>query len=155
MKLKINSWPDGTPDFVNHRVLNAYIQDTSRKTGVHERTLYGTRVEDISKRGSVWKVRASTLAQNSGTTKTSERDWVGNTILWDDTDGLTVGQEFDAVVIASGHYHACRVPDIPGLAESKARWPDRVHHSKSYRNPKGFKDQVPRSMSFPVFFTRR
>lgn len=51
-------------------------------------------------------------------------------------------QVFDAVVIASGHYHACRIPDIPGLAVWKKRWPSRVQHSKSYRHPSGFKDQV-------------
>ncbi len=37
MKLKINSWPVDTADFVNHRVLNEYIQDTSYKTGVHSK----------------------------------------------------------------------------------------------------------------------
>lgn len=51
-------------------------------------------------------------------------------------------QVFDAVVVASGHYHACRIPDIPGLADLKKRWPSRVQHSKSYRHPRGFRDQV-------------
>jgi cation diffusion facilitator CzcD-associated flavoprotein CzcO len=44
--------------------------------------------------------------------------------------------------VASGHYHASKVPDIPGLKEWKQAWPDRVHHSKGYRNPEDFKDQV-------------
>lgn len=51
------------------------------------------------------------------------------------------GQIFDAVVVASGHYHACNVPDTPGLCEWKQRWPDRIWHSKRYRNPKGFENQ--------------
>ena len=55
---------------------------------------------------------------------------------------LSFDQEFDRVVIASGHYHTCRIPSIPGLAELKARWPNRVQHSKSYRNSRGFEGQV-------------
>jgi ACS family pantothenate transporter-like MFS transporter len=51
-------------------------------------------------------------------------------------------QEFDAVVVANGHYHACKVPDIPGLKEWKSRWPSRVQHSKTYRLPNEFKDQA-------------
>jgi cation diffusion facilitator CzcD-associated flavoprotein CzcO len=39
-------------------------------------------------------------------------------------------------------YHAPRVPDIPGLAKWKEAWPSRIQHSKSYRNPKGFENQV-------------
>jgi Flavin-binding monooxygenase-like len=51
-------------------------------------------------------------------------------------------QEFDSVVIASGHYHSPNVPDIPGLKEWKNRWPERVSHSKAYRRPDDFKDKV-------------
>jgi hypothetical protein len=44
-------------------------------------------------------------------------------------------------VVASGHYHACRVPAIPGLEELKAAFPSRVQHSKSYRHPQDFHGQ--------------
>ncbi|KAJ4347538.1 hypothetical protein N0V95_005322 [Ascochyta clinopodiicola] len=47
-------------------------------------------------------------------------------------------KEFDNVVVASGHYHAPRVPDIPGLTEWKRRYPQRVQHSKGYRKPEDF-----------------
>lgn len=124
MKLKINSWPPGTEDYVNHRVLNDYIQDTSQKTGVHSKTLYNTRVETIFKSGRLWKVQTSSLTRKEGAFHRVERDWI-----------------FDAVVIASGHYHACRIPDTPGLAAWKKQWPSRVQHSKSYRHPRGFKGQ--------------
>ena len=33
------------------------------------------------------------------------------------------------------------MPDLPGLADWKARYPDRVKHSKLYRRPDEFKDQ--------------
>ncbi|KAL2838975.1 hypothetical protein BJY01DRAFT_237268 [Aspergillus pseudoustus] len=48
---------------------------------------------------------------------------------------------FDAVVVASGHYHAPHVPDIPGLAAWKAAYPDRIQHSKRYRNPDEFREK--------------
>lgn len=49
---------------------------------------------------------------------------------------------FDAVVIATGHYHAPYVPDLPGLADWRRKWPDNVIHSKQYRIPEQFKDKV-------------
>lgn len=47
-------------------------------------------------------------------------------------------QHFDALVVATGHYHACNIPDIPGLSQWKARFPNSVQHSKLYRRPDGF-----------------
>lgn len=76
MKLKINSWPDGTSDFVNHRVLNEYIQDTSRKTGVHSKTEYNTRVEKVFKNGKLWEVQTSTLSWSQKNFHKAERNWV-------------------------------------------------------------------------------
>ena len=55
---------------------------------------------------------------------------------------LTMLQKFDAVVVASGHYHAARVPNTPGLAEWKQRWPERVEHSKRYRKPENAQYKV-------------
>jgi hypothetical protein len=51
-------------------------------------------------------------------------------------------QEFETVVVASGHYNAPRIPDIEGLQKWKERWPDRVQHSKGYRTPYMFRDKV-------------
>jgi hypothetical protein len=46
------------------------------------------------------------------------------------------------VVVASGHYHAAKVPNIPGLAEWKRKWPQRIQHSKGYRKPEDFYGKV-------------
>lgn len=40
--------------------------------------------------------------------------------------------------MASGHYHAAKVPTTFGLADWKNAWPDRVTHSKSYRTPEDY-----------------
>lgn len=45
------------------------------------------------------------------------------------------------MVVATGHYHACKIPDTPGLRDWHRQWPDRITHSKSYRNPRGFENQ--------------
>lgn len=42
------------------------------------------------------------------------------------------------VVVASGHYHSPRVPNIPGIDELKRRYPTRMQHSKGYRTPERF-----------------
>ena len=141
MKLKINLWPVSSADFVNHRVLNECIQDTSYKSGVNSKTRYNTRVEKVFKNGQVWNVQTSTLTAPRGASRRVERDWVSLQISLRCLRLRDI-QTLDAVVIASGHYHACRTPDIPGLATWKKQWPTRVRHSKSYRHPRSFKDQV-------------
>ncbi|OKL55360.1 hypothetical protein UA08_09405 [Talaromyces atroroseus] len=112
MKVTLNSWPDETPDFVSHRVMNEYIQDTSRKTGVDDITKYGVKVVDVQKVNSQSKWRVTW-------TKIYE-DGVSGRLREQQEDAL-----FDAVVVASGHYHAPRVPDLPGLSEIKRLWPQK------------------------------
>ncbi|KAL2848597.1 major facilitator superfamily domain-containing protein [Aspergillus pseudodeflectus] len=121
MRVTLNAWPEGTPDFVSHSVMKEYIQDTSRKTRVEDVTIYGARVKNVSKQGEAWNVTWSTLRED------------GAGVLEQEIDSI-----FDAVVVASGHYHTPRIPETPGLAEAKARWPNRIMHSKGYRKPEGF-----------------
>lgn len=47
-------------------------------------------------------------------------------------------QEFDAVIVASGHYHAPNIPDYPNLKAWKTAFPTRIMHSKLYRSPSLF-----------------
>lgn len=146
MRVKLNEWPPGTPDFVNHRVLEKYIQDTSRKSHVDQVTRYGARVTSVRKDGAAWHITWSTLTKDpvSGNLREKFEDAVRSS--WTQLESLMADmmsfKRFDAVVVASGHYHAPRVPDIPGLADSKARWPANIQHSKAYRNPAGFEGKV-------------
>ncbi|TVY45229.1 Flavin-containing monooxygenase [Lachnellula subtilissima] len=119
MKTTLNSWPPGTEQIVRHNVLAEYIQDTAAKTGVDGITRYNTRVDRVEKRGDYWEVRTTTLDPDTLEKKT--RDW-----------------GFDAVVVATGHYHAPKVPNIPGLKDWKEAWPSRIQHSKRYRSTRGF-----------------
>ena len=122
LETTLNKFPPGTEDFVSHSVLRDYIQDTAATTAVDAVTQYNTEVQDVSKEGEKWAVRTATL-------QTSD----------DGTQSLNTSTgNFDAVVVASGHYHAARVPNIPGLADWKRAYPKRVQHSKGYRSPSDF-----------------
>ncbi|KAF2015865.1 pantothenate transporter [Aaosphaeria arxii CBS 175.79] len=123
LQTTLNPFPVGTPDFVTHNVLLDYIQDTALVSGVHDITKYGTEVQHLRKEGDEWLLTATTLQANHTGSLTLQTDIYN----------------FDAVVVASGHYHAARVPDIPGLADWKRQWPERVEHSKSFRKPEDYK----------------
>ncbi|KAG9192788.1 hypothetical protein G6011_11522 [Alternaria panax] len=119
LETTLNQFPPGTEDYVTHKVLCDYIQATAVSTRVHEVTLYDTDVRSVSKTGKTWTVETATLqADANGALRRNKSS-----------------QDFDAVIVASGHYHAPKVPDTPGLADWKRRFPDRVQHSKRYRKP--------------------
>ncbi|KAF2421056.1 FAD/NAD(P)-binding domain-containing protein [Tothia fuscella] len=124
MRTKLNGWPEGTPDFVNHRILKEYIQETSKIASVDSNTIYGALVTELQKKDEKWHLTYSTLRKDS---------------LDENVYSHKRLSSFDYVVVASGHYHAPRVPELPGLAEWQRRWPSRVWHSKGYRKPEGFK----------------
>lgn len=80
MRVKLNAWPEETPDYVSHSVMRDYIQDTSRKTGVHDITVYGARVKNISKQAETWEVTWSRLEQENNNVKEVEQIWVRTAI---------------------------------------------------------------------------
>ncbi|KAJ5626213.1 Dimethylaniline monooxygenase N-oxide-forming [Penicillium lagena] len=122
LRTTLNAWPEGTPRYVNHHVLKDYIQDTSRVAGVDAATIYGALVTRVFKNGQKWHVVWSSLHEDSHTKGVVEQQHT---------------EIFDAVVVASGHYHTPMIPDIPGLTEAKAKWPSKITHSKSFRNAEG------------------
>ncbi|KIX07726.1 uncharacterized protein Z518_02380 [Rhinocladiella mackenziei CBS 650.93] len=124
MKTSLLDWPEGTEDFVSQKVLEEYVQTIADVHGVSAVARYHTRVEDVQKRGTEWVIRTTTLHKASFGSQLVQRQWI-----------------FDAIIVASGHYNMPRVPDFPGLQEWKHARPDRVWHSKGYRNPQLFKDQ--------------
>lgn len=129
MRSTLLNWPRGTPEHVTHRDIEQYVQRLARETGAHDVTRYGTRVEQAVKPpGSAkWHVRTKTIVvtgDEGDEIEFEEKDW-----------------SFDALVVASGHYHVPLIPLVPGLAEWKQKYPTRVMHSKSYRSPREFENQ--------------
>ena len=124
MRTSLLPWPEGTEDFVSRKILEEYIQRIVVEHGVDAVTEYRTRVEEVRKERAQWNVRTTTLQKGLSGIRLIERRW-----------------SFDAVIVASGHYNMPRIPDFSGLKEWKRAWPDRVWHSKRYRDPRLFTDQ--------------
>lgn len=119
-------------------MLKDYIQDTAAKTGVDRITQYDTEVKHLSKVNGRWEVETAVLQHNNtGHVERKTEASVQSLLTLGDHRTHSI-QTFDNVVVASGHYHAPRVPAIPGLDRLKRLFPDRIKHSKGYRTPDRF-----------------
>ena len=123
MKTALADWPAGLEEFVNQSYLEEYIQEIARRHRVNQVTKYNTRVEDVRKIGDKWRICTTSASVQKGSVQLVKKTTF-----------------FDAVVVASGHYHMPRIPEIPGLKEWKARFPSRVQHSKGYRRAETYRN---------------
>ncbi|KAI8808192.1 dimethylaniline monooxygenase [Cladochytrium replicatum] len=128
IKYKDFDWPANTKWYVRHEVIAKYLHDYAAHFGISQRTRYSTVVLRVKKEQvgekKIWKVQTRTL------------------IVSDDQFEVTWNEEeFDAVVVAAGHYHVPRVPDFPGLSEWHKKWPTEVIHSKAFREPSPFANE--------------
>ncbi|KAM0322038.1 hypothetical protein ACHAQA_009781 [Verticillium albo-atrum] len=129
MRSSLTAWPESAGrDIVHHDKVRTYVQELARDFGVDAVTEFNTRVEEVVKPegGGQWRVR--TLRLDASTSETKPKF-------------VEQGWNFDAVVVASGHYDIPFIPSIPGLAALKERFPGRVIHSKQYRRPETFANQ--------------
>ena len=93
---------------------------------------YSTRVEKLTKEGSVWHLTSRHLKYLEES-KRIKATWTT--------------EDFDAIVIGTGPYDAPHVPEIDGLiqwSEVKADNPAgySVYHSRAYRNPEPYAGKV-------------
>lgn len=127
MRTTLKEWPEGIKAPIDHRDVVAYIRDIANAHQVQDKIRFHTRVDAVSSQksedGGGWYVQTSKLV----TTMTPTSSYV--------QEKREAAQNFDAVVVATGRYGAPRVPDIPGLAQWKARFPSRVQHTKQVRRP--------------------
>ncbi|KAL6649022.1 hypothetical protein ACP70R_013246 [Stipagrostis hirtigluma subsp. patula] len=109
--------------YPGHQEVLRYVDDFARRFDLHR--LVRLRTEVIT-------VRRHHDVQDQATSS-----W---TVKWrkvgDDQDEEE--EVFDAVVVCNGHYTEPRVADIPGVDA----WPGKQMHSRSYRVPDPFLDQV-------------
>jgi MFS transporter, ACS family, pantothenate transporter len=143
MRTRFHDWNTDTQDYVGHQLVLNYIRGFAHTYGLEKFIAYNTRAENVVKRGSKWAVRTWTFRKDHGSKahysvqeRVREKRNISYRMI------LTIRKYFDGVVVATGHYSAPKVPDIPGLSEWKKAWPLRVIHAKSYRNPEEYKDQV-------------
>lgn len=55
--------------------------------------------------------------------------------------GQISSRDYDAVVVASGHYNVPYVPAIEGIETWNKTYPGTISHSKFYDSPEGFRDK--------------
>ena len=63
-QLKGFPWKEGTPDFVNVRAKQGYLQSYSKYFGVETLIRYNTRVEKLQKINGKWWVNSTTLIRD-------------------------------------------------------------------------------------------
>ncbi|CZT05624.1 related to flavin-containing monooxygenase [Rhynchosporium graminicola] len=114
--------------FVPHNVPKQYVESYFSHHKIDSLLNLNTTVEDlsaikVSKKGAErWKL---TLRKHDSVR--------GVDIWWQD--------EFDAVVMANGHYGVPFIPNVKGLEEYLKIFPGRVVHSKIYRTPLLYKNK--------------
>ena len=121
MRYSDKEFPQGSSLFPRHSVVLQYLKDYAQEIIPH--ISFQTQVLNIEKptkdRSQPWSVEVLDLKANK-----------------------VIKDEYDAVVVASGHYNDPFIPDIDGLVEFDKKYPGAISHSKFYRRPNDFKDKV-------------
>ncbi|KAF2664442.1 FAD/NAD(P)-binding domain-containing protein [Microthyrium microscopicum] len=121
MSFSDQPFPYGT--FVPHWIPRQYIGDYFATHRVDKCLVLNTTVEDVT--------RAYTKVD------TSREVWRLTLRRFDASRQVDVWwkEEFDALIIANGHYSVPFIPQVPGLEPYMVKFPNRVSHSRSYRSP--------------------
>lgn len=111
--------------FRHHTVVRQFVEDLLNRNGYQDLVEYNTTVEKAVKdaKSGKWVV---TLRRNG---KAGKFDY-----WWT--------EEFDALVVASGHYSVPYIPNIKGLKEFAEAYPGSVEHTKGFRNPEKYRGKV-------------
>lgn len=75
-----------------------------------------TNVKSVEKVDGVWKIQ-----------------------IEDTTNNGVAELEYDAIIIANGHFSVPYIPDVPGLADWNKQLPNTITHAKYYENPMPYK----------------
>ncbi|GME84429.1 unnamed protein product [Ambrosiozyma monospora] len=122
-------FPKGSPIFPLKSSVLEYIQAYSKE--VEDNVQFNTNVVDVSLTPeSKYSITYRNVVDSTeGGVKKSEEEPHSDKV-----------EEFDAVLIAAGHYDQPFVPDRPGLKEYSEKYPGSVSHAKSYKHPRQFKN---------------
>jgi hypothetical protein len=117
-------------DYVRGNVIQRYVETYLNRHKDH--IVFRTTVESVTKDYT----REDSQFELVLRTETDEVDQDGNPIdLW-------TKQSFDAVIIATGHYHVPFIPSIPGIQQVYHNFPGLIEHSKTFRDASSFKDKT-------------
>ncbi|KAJ9622591.1 monooxygenase [Knufia peltigerae] len=109
------------PLFPSHQAVLRYLEDYA--ADVRHLIKFHTAVKDLT------PIAPRTTA--------AHEQW--NLVAEDVRTKETTHHVYDAVVVANGHYTIPYVPDIKGIAEWNATYPETIIHSKAYRRPEDFR----------------
>lgn len=123
-------FPAGTPLFPSHQTVKKYLQDYAKE--LLPFISFHTQIVNVKPRSedskdSGWVVTALNLRSQQLST-----------------------HEFDAVVVANGHYNDHYIPDIPGIKEWSQVYPGSISHSKYHRRGEQYANKV--SHAHPAYF---
>lgn len=119
-------WPQDSQLFPKHETVTEYIERYAED--VKHLVTFGTQVLDI---------RATTSAQSGDTHWLVKRQQIKPT-----NDGEIIESEYDAVVVASGHFSVPFIPEVKGMKEWSQRYPGIISHSMYYKKPEDYQDKV-------------
>ncbi|KAL4909346.1 hypothetical protein BDW74DRAFT_174547 [Aspergillus multicolor] len=105
------------------RVVSGYLEDLARP--YLDLISFNTAVERVEKVGNKWRVTARQTGHFQRN-RPAEYWWT---------------EDFDAVVVASGHYNVPLIPEIEGLDGAFKEFPGNFEHSKSFRSANDYVDK--------------
>jgi cation diffusion facilitator CzcD-associated flavoprotein CzcO len=121
MNYSDHQFPQGSSLFPRHVVVKQYLHDYA--DGVRDLITLETQVLGVEKLQSgpreKWRLELHHLGSKETRT-----------------------EEYDAVLIAGGHYNDPFIPQIPGLARLNEQYQGSVTHSKFYKRPDVFQNKV-------------
>ncbi|KAH7083972.1 dimethylaniline monooxygenase (N-oxide forming) [Paraphoma chrysanthemicola] len=110
--------------FAPHWIPRQYVENYFSRHKLDRYLVLNTTVEDLSR-----------LDVREGWKLVLRRyDPIGKVDVWWE-------EEFDAVVLANGHYSVPFVPQVKGLESYISGFPTRITHSKHYRTPSTYTNQ--------------
>lgn len=68
VEMKNRPWPAGTPDFIHHRHIKAYLDAAAQESSTRSSYLYNTKVERVWKTGAQWHIQSTLLIRFEGPT---------------------------------------------------------------------------------------
>ena len=123
MNFTDEKFPAGTPLFPRHETVLQYLKGYAEDVKIYIQ--FQAQVLDVQRLAGAWEIEILDLR----------------------TDQVS-RIEFDAVVVASGHFNDPYVPSIPGLVEFDQAHPGALLHSKFYRRPDTYAGKVNEEGSF-------
>ncbi|KAJ5909216.1 hypothetical protein N7495_001898 [Penicillium taxi] len=109
--------------FRNSEVIREWVESLLDRKGYRHHVEYNTTVELAEKKGNEWIL---TLRKTLPGGK--------HNYWWQET--------FDAVIVASGHYHIPHFSEVPGIIEFGENHPGAVEHSKMFRGPEKYRGKT-------------